>query len=71
MREDVMNASLLLFRVQRDRKGRSDRIADCQNWQDLNLENDMNEIESIETSVEVVDNRQKVHNSWCLLYLYE
>ncbi|XP_039976733.1 vascular endothelial growth factor receptor 3 isoform X2 [Xiphias gladius] len=46
--------------VRRDRKGRSDRIADCQNWQDINLENAMNEIEAIETSVEVVDGRQKI-----------
>nr|XP_033489350.1 vascular endothelial growth factor receptor 3 isoform X2 [Epinephelus lanceolatus] len=45
--------------VRRDRKGRSDRIADCQNWQDINSENAMNEIEAIETSVEVVDGRQK------------
>ncbi|XP_054452941.1 vascular endothelial growth factor receptor 3 [Anoplopoma fimbria] len=44
--------------VRRDRK--SDRIADCQNWQDINLENSMNEIESIGTSVEVVDGRQKI-----------
>ncbi|XP_059201767.1 vascular endothelial growth factor receptor 3 [Centropristis striata] len=46
--------------VRRDRKGRSDRIADCQNWQDINSENSMNEIESIETTVEVVDGRQKI-----------
>ncbi|XP_034739086.1 vascular endothelial growth factor receptor 3 [Etheostoma cragini] len=45
--------------VRRDRKGRSDRIADCQNWQDINSENAVNEIEAIETSVEVVDGRQK------------
>ncbi|XP_044060950.1 vascular endothelial growth factor receptor 3 [Siniperca chuatsi] len=46
--------------VRRDRKSRSDRIADCQNWQDINSENAMNEIEAIETSVEVVDGRQKI-----------
>ncbi|KAM6923628.1 vascular endothelial growth factor receptor 3 [Xenentodon cancila] len=46
--------------VRRDRKGRSDMTADCQNWQEINLENTMNEIESIETSVEVVDKRQKI-----------
>ncbi|XP_041846373.1 vascular endothelial growth factor receptor 3 [Melanotaenia boesemani] len=46
--------------VRRDRKGRSDRIADCQNWQGINSENAMNEIESFETSVEVVDKRQKI-----------
>ncbi|KAI4819073.1 hypothetical protein KUCAC02_004353 [Chaenocephalus aceratus] len=45
--------------VRRDRKGRSDRIADCQNWQDINWENGMNEIEAVETAVEVVDGRQK------------
>ncbi|XP_031713580.1 vascular endothelial growth factor receptor 3 [Anarrhichthys ocellatus] len=46
--------------VRRDRRGRSDGIADCQNWQDIHLENAMNEIESIDTSVEVVDGRQKI-----------
>ncbi|XP_035525795.1 vascular endothelial growth factor receptor 3 [Morone saxatilis] len=46
--------------VRRDRKGRSDRIADCQNWQDINSENTVNEIEAIEMSVEVVDGRQKI-----------
>uniref|UniRef100_A0A4W6DFU1 Vascular endothelial growth factor receptor 3 n=1 Tax=Lates calcarifer TaxID=8187 RepID=A0A4W6DFU1_LATCA len=43
-----------------NRKGRSDRIADCQNWQDINSENATNEIEAIETSTEVVDGRQKI-----------
>ncbi|XP_024139143.1 vascular endothelial growth factor receptor 3 isoform X2 [Oryzias melastigma] len=43
-----------------DRKGRSDRIANCQNWQRINTGNNINEIESIETSVEVVDKRQKI-----------
>lgn len=47
-------------RVRRDRKGQSDRIADCQNWQDLNSENAMNEIDAFESSVEVVDGREKV-----------
>ncbi|XP_041653551.1 vascular endothelial growth factor receptor 3 isoform X1 [Cheilinus undulatus] len=46
--------------VQRDRKGRSDRIADCQNWQDINSGNSVNEIEAIETSMELVDSRQKI-----------
>ncbi|XP_074504407.1 vascular endothelial growth factor receptor 3 [Sebastes fasciatus] len=46
--------------VRRDRKGRSDRNADCQNWQDINSEDAMNEIQAIETSVEVVDGRQKI-----------
>uniref|UniRef100_A0A7N6BFW0 Vascular endothelial growth factor receptor 3 n=1 Tax=Anabas testudineus TaxID=64144 RepID=A0A7N6BFW0_ANATE len=45
--------------VRRDRKGRSDRIADCQNWQDIHSENHMNEIDPIETSIEEVDGRQK------------
>uniref|UniRef100_UPI0037E9366A vascular endothelial growth factor receptor 3 isoform X2 n=1 Tax=Semicossyphus pulcher TaxID=241346 RepID=UPI0037E9366A len=45
--------------VRRDRKGRSDRMADCQNWLDINSENAVNDIEAIETSVEVVDGRQK------------
>ncbi|KAM4586251.1 vascular endothelial growth factor receptor 3 [Fundulus diaphanus] len=46
--------------VQRDRKSRSDGIADCQNWQDINSENAVNEVESVETSVEVVDNQEKI-----------
>ncbi|MED6279424.1 hypothetical protein CHARACLAT_000781, partial [Characodon lateralis] len=45
--------------VQRDRKSGSDRIADCQNWQDINSENAVNEIESVETS-EVMDNQEKI-----------
>lgn len=65
MRADAMNMSVFLYRVRRDRKGRSDRIADCQNWQDIHSENHMNEIDSIETSVEEVDGRQKVDNG-CL-----
>uniref|UniRef100_A0A672YYU6 Vascular endothelial growth factor receptor 3 n=1 Tax=Sphaeramia orbicularis TaxID=375764 RepID=A0A672YYU6_9TELE len=52
----VLNSTM----VRRDRKGRSDRIADCQNWQDISSENAVNEIESIETSIEVVDGRQKI-----------
>uniref|UniRef100_A0A3Q1F903 Vascular endothelial growth factor receptor 3 n=1 Tax=Acanthochromis polyacanthus TaxID=80966 RepID=A0A3Q1F903_9TELE len=40
-------------------KSRSDGIADCQNWQGINSENAMNEIEDIETKVQVVDGRQK------------
>ncbi|XP_040029735.2 vascular endothelial growth factor receptor 3 [Gasterosteus aculeatus] len=44
----------------RDRRGRSGSIADCQNWQEIQLENATNEIESIDTSVEVVDGRQKI-----------
>nr|XP_046180678.1 vascular endothelial growth factor receptor 3-like isoform X1 [Oncorhynchus gorbuscha] len=44
----------------RDRKGRSDSVSDCQNWQDLDSQNTVNKIENIETSVEVVDGRQKI-----------
>lgn len=58
-----MTVSAFRSRVRRDRKGRSDRIADCQNWQDINSEDAANEIEAIDTSVEVVDGRQKVHFS--------
>uniref|UniRef100_A0AAQ5XW22 Vascular endothelial growth factor receptor 3 n=1 Tax=Amphiprion ocellaris TaxID=80972 RepID=A0AAQ5XW22_AMPOC len=66
---DVMNVSVLLSRVRRDRKSRSNGMADCQNWQGINSENAMNEIEAIETNVEVVDGRQKtvsrlqIHNA--------
>ncbi|XP_061642648.1 vascular endothelial growth factor receptor 3 isoform X3 [Phyllopteryx taeniolatus] len=45
--------------VRPDRKGRSDMIPDCQDWQDICLEGAVNELEPIETSVEVVDGRQK------------
>lgn len=62
-----MDVSVFLSRVRRDRKGRSDGIADCQNWQDINSENAVNEIEAIETSVEVVDGRQKVHYSYLIM----
>uniref|UniRef100_A0A672IUW6 Vascular endothelial growth factor receptor 3 n=1 Tax=Salarias fasciatus TaxID=181472 RepID=A0A672IUW6_SALFA len=41
-------------------KGRSDKIADCQNWQSINSENAMNEIEAVETSAEEVDGREKI-----------
>uniref|UniRef100_A0AAQ5YAF7 Vascular endothelial growth factor receptor 3 n=1 Tax=Amphiprion ocellaris TaxID=80972 RepID=A0AAQ5YAF7_AMPOC len=50
-------------------KSRSNGMADCQNWQGINSENAMNEIEAIETNVEVVDGRQKtvsrlqIHNA--------
>uniref|UniRef100_A0AAZ3PMF4 Vascular endothelial growth factor receptor 3 n=1 Tax=Oncorhynchus tshawytscha TaxID=74940 RepID=A0AAZ3PMF4_ONCTS len=37
-----------------------DSVSDCQNWQDLDSQNTVNKIENIETSVEVVDGRQKV-----------
>lgn len=65
MRGDVTNVSVFLSRVRRERKGRSDRISDCQDWQDISSENAANEIEPIETSAQVVDGRQKVHCS-CL-----
>lgn len=55
-----MTVSVVLSRARRDRKSRSDRISDCQNWQDINSENAMNEIEPIESSLEVVDGREKV-----------
>lgn len=57
-------------RVGRDRKGRNDRTAHCQNWQDINSENAMNEIEAIETSVELVDGRQKVTLRLYCTFLY-
>uniref|UniRef100_A0A672IUV5 Vascular endothelial growth factor receptor 3 n=1 Tax=Salarias fasciatus TaxID=181472 RepID=A0A672IUV5_SALFA len=41
-------------------RGRSDKIADCQNWQSINSENAMNEIEAVETSAEEVDGREKI-----------
>lgn len=63
-----MHVSVFLSRVRRDRKGRSDRIADCQNWQDINSENAMNE-KTIETSVEVVDGRHKVHQDYSLNFI--
>ncbi|KAJ8015401.1 hypothetical protein DPEC_G00025740 [Dallia pectoralis] len=44
----------------RDRKGRSNQISDCQNWQDMDSENSVNRTENIETSVEVVDGREKI-----------
>ncbi|XP_062332507.1 vascular endothelial growth factor receptor 3 isoform X1 [Osmerus eperlanus] len=46
--------------LRKDRKGRSGRMADCQNWQDIDPENSGNTSESIYTSMEVVDGRQKV-----------
>lgn len=69
MRGDVMNVFVFLSRVRRDRKGRSDRITDCQNWQDINLENAVNEIVAIKTSVEVVEEQQKVRHSHLIAYL--
>lgn len=61
-----MNVFVFLSRVRRDRKGRSDRITDCQNWQDINSENAVNEIVAIKTSVEVVDEQQKVRHSYLI-----
>lgn len=66
MRGDVMNVFVFLSRVRQDRKGRSDRITDCQNWQDINSENAVNEIVAIKTSVEVVDQQQKVRHSYLI-----
>ncbi|KAK0148071.1 Vascular endothelial growth factor receptor 3 [Merluccius polli] len=43
-----------------DRKGRSDRIADCQNWQDINPDSAANEIELPEPSREVLEGREKI-----------
>lgn len=63
--------SVLPSRVQRDRKSGSDRTADCQNWQDIYSENTMNEIESVETSVEVVDNQEKVRHNFSRLLFTE
>lgn len=63
-----MNVSVFLYRVRRDRKGRSDRIADCQNWQDIDSENHINEVDLIETSVEEVDGRQKVDHGCFVCY---
>ncbi|KAM9834873.1 vascular endothelial growth factor receptor 3 isoform X2 [Syngnathus typhle] len=45
--------------VRPDRKGHGDTIPDCQDWQDICLEGAVNELEAIETSVELVDGRQK------------
>jgi len=63
----------------RDRKGRRDRIADCQNWQDINSEGAPNEVELTETSMEVVDGREKVCTAFfipqdlgvCILYVFD
>ncbi|XP_051929096.1 vascular endothelial growth factor receptor 3 isoform X2 [Hippocampus zosterae] len=45
--------------VRPDRKGRGDTIPDCQDWQDIYSEGAVNELEAIETAVELVDGRQK------------
>ncbi|XP_016895031.1 vascular endothelial growth factor receptor 3 [Cynoglossus semilaevis] len=51
---------VLSRQVRPEQQGRqSDVITDCQDWQDVNTENTMNEIEAIETSVKVVDGKQK------------
>lgn len=64
-----MNVFLLPSRARQDRKSRSDRITECQNWQDINSENAMNEIEPIESSLEVVDGREKVRQASLRLLL--
>ncbi|XP_057706895.1 vascular endothelial growth factor receptor 3 isoform X1 [Corythoichthys intestinalis] len=45
--------------VRPDRKGSTDMIPDCQDWQDICLEGAANELEAIKPSVELVDGRQK------------
>ncbi|KAM8848577.1 vascular endothelial growth factor receptor 3 [Synchiropus picturatus] len=44
--------------VRRDKKSQSDRSTDCQDWQDLSLDNSGNEIEAVDTSA--IDGRQKI-----------
>lgn len=46
--------------VRADRKSRSDGTVDCQNWQDISSENTSNQMETIDTAIEVVDGRQKI-----------
>lgn len=61
---------MFLSRVRQDRKSRSDGITDCQNWQDISSESSANQIESIETAIEVVDGRQKVYQSFsCIPFI--
>ncbi|XP_055015004.1 vascular endothelial growth factor receptor 3 [Boleophthalmus pectinirostris] len=43
-----------------DSSGHSDRTTNCHNWQDVIPQNTGNQIEAIETSIEVVDGRQKI-----------
>uniref|UniRef100_A0A3B4AE65 Vascular endothelial growth factor receptor 3 n=1 Tax=Periophthalmus magnuspinnatus TaxID=409849 RepID=A0A3B4AE65_9GOBI len=43
-----------------DGTGQSDGSGDCQNWHDVIPQNTDNHIDAIETSVEVVDGRQKI-----------
>nr|XP_057919188.1 vascular endothelial growth factor receptor 3 isoform X2 [Doryrhamphus excisus] len=45
--------------VRPHRKARADITPDCQDWQDISLEKSVSEVDAIETSVEVVDGRQK------------
>lgn len=56
----VCNVHVLCCLLQRDRKGRNDRITGCQNWQDIKLDDGLNDVGPIETSAKVVDGRQKV-----------
>ncbi|XP_059918813.1 LOW QUALITY PROTEIN: vascular endothelial growth factor receptor 3 [Gadus macrocephalus] len=42
------------------RKGRSDQISACQNWQDITPESAVNEMELSETSMELVDRKEKI-----------
>lgn len=65
MRGDVIN--VFLPRVRPDRKGRGDTIPDCQDWKDIDSEGAVNELEAIETAVELVDGRQKVKQGCFIL----
>uniref|UniRef100_H3CW91 Vascular endothelial growth factor receptor 3 n=1 Tax=Tetraodon nigroviridis TaxID=99883 RepID=H3CW91_TETNG len=55
----VQNSTQSKPMLQRDRKSRSDRIADCQDWQDIKSDYGMNDVE-VKTSAEVLDGRQKM-----------
>ncbi|KAM9795439.1 vascular endothelial growth factor receptor 3 [Neosynchiropus ocellatus] len=44
--------------VRRDKKSQSDKDTDCQDWQDVSLENSGNEIEAVDTPT--IDGRQKI-----------
>ncbi|KAM6977833.1 vascular endothelial growth factor receptor 3 [Aplochiton taeniatus] len=43
-----------------DRRGRSDRIADCHNWQDMDPHTNKTNKEELGTSPEMVDGREKI-----------
>ncbi|XP_030650144.1 vascular endothelial growth factor receptor 3 isoform X2 [Chanos chanos] len=46
-------------RHNRGRRGQRDKTPNCQNWQDIDREHAVNDIESIETLAEVVDGKNK------------